>query len=306
MALALTLIFSLLTAVTNAASATIQWDAAKKAPPEEAKGLRLALYLARRPEYLAAIGALTLSFLFQAAALHEGELAVVQPLLVTELPFTLFLSAAWLGLGLDRRELLGAAAICVGLGVLLGVGQPHGGRLSVPPETWAVTGAAVAAALIGLVLGARRGGSLRRTTLFALASGIGYSITAVLVKATTDRASGGIVHLLTGWEPYAMIIAGMLSVLLQQQALRAGALAVAKPVTTIVNPVVSVVLAIVVFDESLRGGGLVAVEVLAMLVLVGGILELSRSPLVTGQRRDDQRHEGRLAGGRRHGADRAA
>ena len=148
-------------------------------------------------------------------------------------------------------------------------------------------------------------GSLRRTTLFALASGIGYSVTAVLVKATTDRVNGGIVHLLTGWEPYAMIIAGMLSVLLQQQALRAGALAVAKPVTTIVNPVVSVVLAIVVFDESLRGGGLVAVEVLAMLVLVGGILELSRSPLVTGQRRDDQRHEGRLAGGRRR-ADRAA
>lgn len=299
LALVLTLVFSLLTSLTNAASATLQWDAATKAPPEEARGLRLAVYLVRRPEYLGAIGALTLSFLFQAAALHEGELALVQPLLVLELPFTLMLSALWLGLGIDRRELLGTAAICVGLGAFLGLGRPHGGRNVVPIGTWAITGIVVVGVLGGLVLAARRGGSLRRTVLFALASGVAYSVTALLVKATTERFSGGIVHLLAGWAPYAMIAAGVLSVLLQQQALHAGPLAVAKPATTIINPIVSIALAVFVFQESLDGGAVVAAEVLGMLVLVAGVLELSRSPLVTGQRRDDQRHEPRLSTGRR-------
>lgn len=299
MTIVLALVFSLLTALTNAASATLQWDAAAKTPAEEARGLRLAASLVRRPEYLAAVGALTLSFLLQAAALHEGEVALVQPLLVTELPFTLFLSSWWLGLGLERREIIGAAGICAGLGLLLGGGHPHGGHATASPFTWAVAVGAVAVLMLGMVLAAGRQRSLRRTILFALSSGLAYSLTAILVKATTEEVRHGIGHLVSTWEPYGMIAAGVGAVLLQQKSLQAGTLAAAKPATTIINPLASIILAVAVFGERLRGSWYVVLEAGGILLLVGGILETARSPLVTGHRREEPRHEPRLAAARR-------
>lgn len=302
MALILALVFSLATAFTNAASATLQWDAATNTTPEESKGLRLVATLIRRPEYLAAIGALTLSFLLQAAALHEGEVALVQPLLVTELPFTLLLSSWWLGLGLERRELIGTAAICAGLGLFLGAGHPHGGTTSVSAVTWAVAIGAVVVVMGALVLAAGRGHTIRRTLAFSLASGLAYSLTAILVKATTEEVRHGIVSLLTSWAPYAMIAAGVGAVLLQQKALEAGELAVAKPATTIINPIASIILAIAVFDETLRSSGWVALELVGLLVLVAGVLETARSPLVTGHTCTDSRHQARLSKARKqHG-----
>jgi drug/metabolite transporter (DMT)-like permease len=295
----LAVVFSLLTAVTNAASATLQWNTATKAPPEEAKGLHLAAYLVRQPQYLAAIATLTLSFLLQAAALHEGDVSFVQPLLVTELPFTLFMSALWLGTGLDRRELLGSAAICMGLGLFLGVGSPQGGRAAVPAGAWLVAAVAVAAVMGILVLIAHTGDSMRKTVAYALASGIAYAMTAVLVKGTTSRISGGIGHLLAGWEPYAMVLTGVMAVLLQQQSLHAGPLAAAKPATTVINPIASVILGVTVFQNSLGGGLQVVAEVFGGAILVAGIVELARSPLVTGHRHENPRHHDRLASGKR-------
>jgi drug/metabolite transporter (DMT)-like permease len=279
----LTLVFALATALTNAASATIQWNAASQVPPHQARGLRLASYLLRQPRYLAALGTLTLSFLLQAAALHEGDVVFVQPLLVTELPFTLVLAAMWLGAGLDRREILGSVAICGGLGVLLGVGAPHGGRADVPDSTWLLTAAGAAAVLVVLGVVARTPHTVRQSVLYAIASGVAYAMTAVLVKATTSLVSGGLGHLFTSWQPYAMVVGGVVAVLYQQRALHAGPLAAAKPATTIATPIASIALGIGVFQEAFRGGSYVAVETVGGLLLVAGVLELARSPLVTGR-----------------------
>jgi drug/metabolite transporter (DMT)-like permease len=295
MPLILAIVFAFGTAMTNAASATLQWHAASTAPEQRARGWKLAVYLLHRPEYLAAIGALTLSFLLQAAALHEGAVVLVQPLLVTELPFTLVLSAIWLGLRTDRRELLGIGSTCAGLAILLGVGQPHGGRSSATATTWLLAGVVTAGVIVALVLAGRGRPQLRKSVPFALASGLAFSITALLVKATTARLRYGIGQVFTSWPVYAMVLAGVLAVLLQQHAMRAGSLAAAKTATTVINPVASILLGVTVFGETFTGGFLVAVEALGALIMVAGIIELGRSPLVTGQRQADPRHEQRFS-----------
>lgn len=295
MAVILTVLFSLATAVTNAMSATLQWHAAQRVTDRQVGGFRLTTTLLHRPEYLAALAALTASFLLQAAALSQGDLLLVQLLLVTELPFTLLVSAIWFRVGVDRGEVIGTAAVCVGLGVFIGAGRPHGGRSTAPELTWLLAGAVTAAVIAGLVVAGHRRGTIAKTVLYALAAGIGYALTALLVKASTSRVEGGVVHLLTGWEPYAMVVAGAASVLLTQQAVHAGPLAVAKPATTIVNPVASAALGMLVFHEQLAGGPVIGAEAAGALLLGAGMLAMCRSPLVVGRRAD----LGELGGQRR-------
>ena len=70
------------------------------------------------------------SFVFQALALHNGPMSVVQPLLITELIFGLVLRRVWI-----YQDVAGAACASVGvvgvtLAVFLAVGEPTGGRPS--------------------------------------------------------------------------------------------------------------------------------------------------------------------------------
>src|SRR5690242_5283186 len=57
---------------------------------------RLALYLPRQPLWLLGVAAAVGSFVFQALALHNGPMSVVQPLLITELIFALVLRRVWI------------------------------------------------------------------------------------------------------------------------------------------------------------------------------------------------------------------
>lgn len=272
-------VLAVLTSVANAASATLQWQATADAPAER-RGLGLVAYLFGRRDYLLAVGALTVSFLLQAAALHEGDLALVQPLLVLELPFTLILAAAWLGVGLDLREVIGAVAIGAGLALFLGAGAPHGGRDGLPADAWLATAAVTVTVVAVLLVAAVGRAPVHRAVLLSAASGVEFSITALLVKAVTDRTGSGLVHLFAGWPLYAMVAAGVLAVLLQQQGFRAGPIAAAKPSTTVAATLGSVLIAVVVLREELRGGLLVLPEVAGIALLVAGVVELSRSPLI--------------------------
>ena len=76
------------------------------------------------------IGTLVLGagYLFQAAALDRGRLSVIQPLLVSTVVFALpmgyFLTRQHVG----RREVSGAVAIVIGLGLFVYFGDPAGGQ----------------------------------------------------------------------------------------------------------------------------------------------------------------------------------
>ncbi len=91
----MTVVYALLTALSNALNVTTQHKASIASPPR-AKGWRLITYLFKNPLWLFGWVALAGSFVFQALALRDGQLSVVQPLLVTELVFVLVLRRLWI------------------------------------------------------------------------------------------------------------------------------------------------------------------------------------------------------------------
>src|SRR4051812_50166915 len=72
---------------------------------------RLLVDLAHRPRWLAGIGMDVGSFALQATALAFGPIALVQPLLVTGVLFSVPLSARWRGKRLGPVEWAGTAAV---------------------------------------------------------------------------------------------------------------------------------------------------------------------------------------------------
>jgi len=87
-------VFALLAALSNAVNEATQ-HVASTAAPRRSSGWRLVLYLFRNPLWLFGWVALVAAFVFQALALHDGLISVVQPLLATELVFMLVLRRFW-------------------------------------------------------------------------------------------------------------------------------------------------------------------------------------------------------------------
>jgi hypothetical protein len=77
-------------------------------------------------------------------------------------------------------------------------------------------------------------------------------------------------------------------VIFMQQAYAAGVLTAAQPGVTLVDPVFAVALGIFLFHERIMLGGLLIVELLGVLLVIIGAIELSRSPLSAGEPADSR------------------
>jgi hypothetical protein len=95
---------------------------------------------------------LLVGYVFQAVALDEGRLSVIQPLLVTTIVFALPLGYYLTGQHVGRREILGAAVVVLGLAIFTAVGDPAGGNDSAPNDEWAIAIAVVTALTVLLLL----------------------------------------------------------------------------------------------------------------------------------------------------------
>jgi len=84
----LTVIFAVAAAICNALASILQRRGAGDVP--ESKSMHWALIVAvlHRPIWLLGLLAMCGAFVFQAAALSNGDLALVQPVLLAELPVT--------------------------------------------------------------------------------------------------------------------------------------------------------------------------------------------------------------------------
>ena len=221
-------------------------------------------------------------FMTQAAALHLGSLGVVQPLLVTQLLFALVLTSVLMGRKLRASDLIGGAAICGGLILLLSVrgAAPLGGS----PDRPKVVLALLAAALVTVVLIGIAGNlppSARAATL-GVAAGQFFALSAVLTKLTTDDLlHRGVGATALDWPGYALALTTVFGLLLEQSAFASGPLPSALTAMTIVNPVASYLIGVLAADVVAPGGAgsLSAVGVSALLLVVG-IVTLAHSPSV--------------------------
>ena len=195
--------------------------------------------------------ALLCGYVVQAVALDHGRLAIIQPLLVTTVVFALPLGYFFTQQQVGSRQVLGAAIVVAGLAMFAIFGAPSSGNDNAPNDEWAVTLVLVAVVCGGLLSLARRAEGSREAALYGVVSGILFGISACLVKPTVETLDEGIPAVLSTWELYAMAIAGISAFVLQQVSLSSGFLATSVATVSTANPIVSVLVGTLLFDERL-------------------------------------------------------
>lgn len=267
-------------AACNAVSSVMQRKANRDEAVDLRFGPRLLLALLRRPAWLVGALAMVVSFGLQATALALATLAQVEPVLVAELPMTLFLGSWLLRHPLRPRDAATAAALAGGLALfLLGLG-PGAGDGAVPATRGVVLAAVLSGAgVVALAAAASWGPPRLRSALFGAAAGSGFGLTASLMKvALTHLAQEGPGGLVTAWSLYGMVVCGIASVVLVQAAMRSGTLVSAQPGITLLDPLVSVAWGVAVLGETTRTGPLLTLAFVGAGVMVAGVLVLVRSP----------------------------
>lgn len=270
------IVFAVVSAFFNAINMMTQHMASLRTT-ERRSGWRIARELAVDPLWLAGLGAAGIGFVLYAIALHFGPLAVVQPLLVTELVGALILRRVWIRQSVPRNAWGAAVVVSIGLTVFLLAAAPSGGANSTSTRQWIIVIAAFVVVIAGLTAISRGGSPTRKAATLGCASAIGWALTAVFIKSMTDAlAAYGIVGTLLHWQLSAFVICAALSGVLQQTALHVGPLSVSQPLLVVVNPIASIVLSTWLFGERLTGDPWqLIIAIIAFAVMAAGVVVLS-------------------------------
>jgi drug/metabolite transporter (DMT)-like permease len=217
----------------------------------------------------------------QAFALHIGAVSVVQPLLVTALLTSLVISHLSTRTRITHQELRWGALLVlaiVGFLAVSGASSPHLHHQAADRGAAAISGGLAVVLALSCVAVARRVPSGRRAALLGTAVGTLYAFTAVLIKAATDvLANKGVWSMLTSWQLLVLLACGAAGLLLAQLAFRAGPLNSSLPIIATVDPLLSVALGVVIYDEQLRSGpGAAAAQTLLLVALAIGVFKLTR------------------------------
>lgn len=256
----------------------LQQKVATEVPDDEAMKANLLVQLAKRPVWLLGITVDGLGFVCQAAALHFGKLVVVQPLLATSVVFALPLGRWITKRRITRNDVLGALAVTGGLILFLVLADPQGGVKDASATGWIASGAIAAVVCLGLVFASRGKMPSPKAALLGMSAGILFGFSAGLTLTVTDDLDEGFVALLTDWHLYALIAVGWISMTLSQASLQTGALAPAISTQMSLDPLVSIVLGVVIFQEKIDDTFLeAAVALLGLVMMVFGLWVLARS-----------------------------
>jgi uncharacterized membrane protein len=273
----LAVVFSVLGAASNAAGTAFQRKAA--APLKQGGGLRFLLQLMRQPAWVLGIVGVAGAALFQALALVNGPIALVQPLFVLELPFALMIAGPLLQRRMPRVGWYGVGGVVAGLALLLAAAAPSGSVTQAPMSMWIPALIGCYGLIAGAVAVARWSDSpLVRAASLGSAAAVGNAMTAALLKSATGTfADHGFGAFLRVWQTYGFALTGIAAVLLLENALQAGSLAASQPALTIGDATVSLLLGITVFGESIRTGWWVVPELIGVGMICAGVVVLTRA-----------------------------
>ncbi|MER5428013.1 DMT family transporter [Streptomyces sp. NPDC002588] len=272
----LAVLFAVVGAAGNAVGTAFQRKAASTVA--RGGGLRLLLALVRRPAWAIGIAGVMGAAVCQALALVNGPMALVQPLFILELPFALLVAVPLMHRRLAADGWWAVGGVMAGLALLLASADPSGTRVQAAMERWIPVLALALGAMAAAVLLARSSRSpLLRAATLASAAAVGNALTAALMKSAMGRlADAGLPAFLTTWQTYGFALTGVTALLLLENALQAGPLAASQPALTIGDAAVSLLLGVVLFEESIRTGWWLLPEAIGVLLILWGVLRLTR------------------------------
>jgi drug/metabolite transporter (DMT)-like permease len=242
------------------------------APEAKEASAGILFQLVRHPVWLAGIGAYGIAFGLQAAALGDGRLVVVQPILATTIVFALPLGVWLSAQRITRRDVIAAFVVTAGLALFLLLADPSGGKEDAPIGQWVVAGAVLIGIAAGLAAaGLARVGALR-AALLGTASGLLFGLVSALTKGAVEVLQDDGVAVLANWHLYALIVIGFAGMTITQLSLQTGILPPAVATSSIFNPAASVVLGLTLFDEQVHHStpGRIGAAI-ALLAMFGGI-----------------------------------
>jgi drug/metabolite transporter (DMT)-like permease len=240
--------------------------------------LSLFSYLIRRKVWLAGIGMVILAAVCQATALATGPVALVQPIFIIELPFTLLVASRVNKRRLPRTTWWAVGVVTVSLGAGLAAAAPSGGSDYASTRVW-ITTLIVTGVFEAVVIsvGVRAQGNVRAAAL-GLAAACGYALTATLLKSAVAVLPRGAAAFFSTWQLYATAVAGVGALFLLQNALQAGTLVAVQPPLTLGDALISVSYGVTVYGEDVRTGGwLLVIQIAALIAITFGCIQLSRS-----------------------------
>ena len=270
---------ALASALAAATSSILQHHSARRAP--DGRAHRLLGHLLTRPAWLIGGVVAVVGLALHVLALDGGELAVVQPLLISGVLFALPLSAILEKRRPSIREWLLAAVLVGGLAVFLIAARPTAGLVVVDPDrlAWSTLGGSLVVSLLALAGTRRRHRLLVRAApaLLGMAAGVGYGLVAALLKEITVIVHTGIRNTFTTWPLYGLLAVGLASILLTQMAYRAGPLCRSMPALTVADPAASVIIGMIAFQERLNADVLaVLAQVVGFVVMAAAAIQLAR------------------------------
>ncbi|WP_432134583.1 MULTISPECIES: DMT family transporter [unclassified Streptomyces] len=258
----------------------LQQSAAQEAPLGDFLSPRLLLDLMRVPRWLGGIALMAAGMALGALALGLGEVSLVEPLLATNLLFALVLSRRRTGQPLGRQGWVGLALLAGGVGAFIVAGEPRGGSASAGGlRQWLIIGVMLGLALL-LTTCAKRSRLAAGPVLLALAAGLVYGVQDALTRVSGERfGHGGMLELLAGWQPYAVLALGVTGLVLVQSAFETAPLRMSLPALTAAQPLAGIVCGVGFLGDRLRtGAGALAWEAAGLAGVVVGIVLLGLHP----------------------------
>ncbi len=271
------IVLALVAAFLFALGLVLQEKAASE-ESDDAVGAGFLMRLLRQPVWLLGLTAQMLGFAAQAVALAIGSMVIVQPLLVATIVFALPIARVITKRHIRGIEWVGALTVTAGLAALLIVSKTDEGTDDASLGVWlAVGGACIGIALVLFVLASGRSPAFR-AGLLGTAGGLLFGFAAALTKATIARFDEGILDVVLDWHLYALILVSVAGFWLQQAALQTGALSAAVASSMAFDPLSSIPLGIIIFDEALHESAFgIVVSTLALALTLFGLVLLARA-----------------------------
>ncbi len=220
-------------------------------------------------------------------ALSLGSLAVVQPLIVTELIFIPPVAAVISKIRVSRRDWMWILVVSLALVVFLAVGQPTEGNSQSSTTRWIIAvGAMLIAFAICMIVG-RGLSATPRAAVLGIATGIINALFVVAAKGAFGNPEMPLLAVLI-----ALAIFGATGgVAFATYAFRSGPITVSSAAMIVVNPIVATAAAMFLFDVQITRTPVALMIIAASVVAVAlGIVQLSRSQAVHGEAEHSDPH----------------
>jgi len=170
------------------------------------------------------------------------------------------------------RQALGAGVVVVGLALFVLVGDPDAGVDQAKTSSLVIASLVISAIVVALLVWLRaRSSQALRAAVLGVCAGLFYGLSASFAKPVIEALHVSIADAAEAWQTWALLGFGLVAFVVQQLSLATGQLAPAMAAVSVANPVVSVILGIVLFEERLtRPDWHVLVAVAALLAALAG------------------------------------